>query len=110
MNSNESEAGSTDNDMQPEYDFSGRTGVRGKYYQKLRQGYAIQVQREDGTTLVQHVTRPEGTVTLDPDVREYFPDAESVNTALRTLIHLVPQKKNKRTTTTESAGAKSSIE
>lgn len=106
MNNNTSE--STDDDMQPEYDFSGRTGVRGKYYQKLRPGYTIQVQREDGTTLVQHVTRPEGTVTLDPDVREYFPDAESVNTALRTLIHLVPQKKAKRTTTNEAPRSKSS--
>jgi hypothetical protein len=48
---------SADDDMLPEYDFSGRTGVRGKYYQKLRQGYTIKVQREDGTTLVQHVTR-----------------------------------------------------
>jgi len=108
MNNNESEAESTDNDIRPEYDFSGRTGVRGKYYQKLRQGYTIQVQREDGTTLVQQVTRPEGTVTLDPDVREYFPDAEAVNTALRTLIHLVPQKKAKRTTENEAARSKPS--
>ena len=99
---------SADDDMQPEYDFSGRTGVRGKYYQRLRQGYTIKVQREDGTTLVQHVTRPEGTVTLDADVREYFPDAEAVNTALRTLIHLVPQKKTKRTRETETTKSKSS--
>src|SRR6266496_1198710 len=108
MSNKADEPESTDEDMRAEYDFSGRTGVRGKYYQKLRQGYTIKVQREDGTTLVQHVTRPEGTVTLDPDVREYFPDAESVNTALRTLIHLVPQKKAKRTSTTESTKTKSS--
>ena len=97
-----------DDDMQPEYDFSGRTGVRGKYYQRLRQGYTIQVQREDGTTFVQHVTRPEGTVTLDADVREYFPDAEAVNTALRTLIHLVPQKKAKRIRETDTTKPNSS--
>src|SRR5215211_6595277 len=107
MSNKAHEPESTDDDMQPEYDFSGRTGVRGKYYQKLRQGYTIKVQREDGTTLVQHVTRPEGTVTLDADVREYFPDAESVNTALRTLIHLVPQKKTKRTRETETTKPKS---
>jgi hypothetical protein len=88
---------SADDEMRPEYDFSGRTGVRGKYYQKLREGYTIRIQRADGTTVVQHITRPAGTVTLDPDVREYFPNAEAVNTALRTLIQLVPPKKPKRT-------------
>jgi hypothetical protein len=108
MSNNAPERESTDDDMRPEYDFSGRTGVRGKYYQKLRQGYTIKVQREDGTTVVQQVTRPEGTVTLDADVRAYFPDAESVNTALRTLIHLVPQKKAKRPRATAAARSKSS--
>ncbi len=86
----------TDDNMQPEYDFSGRTGIRGKYYQKLREGYTIKIQRVDGTVLVQNIIRPEGTVTLDPDVREYFPDAEAVNAMLRSLIHLVPSKKPKR--------------
>lgn len=85
-----------DDTMQPEYDFSGRTGVRGKYYQRLREGYTLKIERVDGTTLVQHITHPEGTITLDPDVREYFPDAEAVNTALRTLIHLVAPKKPER--------------
>lgn len=99
---------SIDDDMRPEYDFSGRTGIRGKYYRKLREGYTIKIEREDGTSLVQHITRPEGTVTLDPDVREYFPDAEAVNTALRTLIHLVPSKKPKRTPANTSPKSKSS--
>jgi len=80
--------------MHPEYDFSGKTGVRGKYYQALRQGYTIKIEREDGTTLVQHIVRPEGTVTLDPDVQEYFQDSESVNQALRMLISIVPHKKS----------------
>jgi len=88
--------GGDDDGMLPEYDFSGKTGVRGKYYQALRQGYTIHITKTDGTTVVQHVTRPEGTVTLDPDVQVYFPDAESVNTALRSLIQLIPTKKAKR--------------
>src|SRR5215210_3419412 len=108
MSTKANDAESTDDVMRPEYDFAGRTGVRGKYYQKLRQGYTIKVQRADGTTVVQHVTRPEGTITLDPDVREYFPDAEAVNTALRTLIHLVPRKKPKRTTAPEATKPESS--
>ena len=50
-------------EMLPEYDFRG--GVRGKYAAR----YA------DGTNVV----------LLDPDVAAAFPDAQSVNTALRTL-------------------------
>lgn len=86
-----------EDEMLPEYDFSGKTGVRGKYYKAMRNGYTIKINRQDGTTLVQHITRPEGTITLDPDVQRYFPDAESVNTALRSLIQLVPTKKGKQT-------------
>ena len=108
MSNKVDEPESTDDAMRPEYDFSGRTGVRGKYYQKLREGYSIKIQRADGTTVVQHITRPQGTVTLDPDVREYFPDAEAVNTALRTLIHLIPSKKPKRTPANASRKTKSS--
>lgn len=85
-----------DDDMLPEYDFTGKTGVRGKYYQGMRNGYTIKVHQDDGTTFIQHITRPEGTITLDPDVQEYFPDAESVNAALRSLIRLIPSKKGKQ--------------
>ena len=35
----------------------------------------------------------EGTVTLAPDVREYFPSSKAVNRALRTLISIVPHKR-----------------
>lgn len=92
-----------DGEMLPEYDFSGQTGIRGKYYRQLRAGYTLKVEREDGTNLVQQITRPEGTVMLDPDVREYFADAEAVNTALRGLIHLLPQRKTKHQHTTAAA-------
>jgi len=78
--------------MRDSYDFTGKTGVRGKYYQRLREGYTIAVQQDDGTILRQTVVRPEGTVFLDPDVRAYFPDAAAVNTALRALIDLIPVK------------------
>ena len=81
-----------DEDMLPEYDLSGRLGVRGKYYRALREGYTLKVERTDGTMLVQHIVRPEGTVTLDSDVRAFFPDAESVNATLRALIQLVPTR------------------
>jgi hypothetical protein len=76
--------------MLPEYNFSGMKGVRGKYYQSMRKGYTVRVHNEDGTITVQHFGP---TITLEPDVAEYFPDSESVNNALRTLITLIPDKR-----------------
>ena len=76
-------------DMRPEYDFSG--GVRGKHYKTRMQGYTIKIHKSDGTTVTQHV-KPEKAVRLAPDVREYFPNSQSVNRALRGLILLVPAK------------------
>ena len=46
------------------YDFS--DGVRGKYYEQYQQGTNL--------------------VALDADVCEHFPDSESVNFALRSII------------------------
>ncbi len=91
MNNNNSHVETPDNDMLPEYDFTG--GVRGKHHQEYRQGHTVTIHQADGTTVVQHLTMPEGAIMLDPDVREFFPNAEAVNHALRTLIHLIPQKK-----------------
>ncbi len=51
-------------DMRPEYDFSG--AVRGRYYERFRQSSNV--------------------VLLDPDVSEAFPNSESVNQALRSLV------------------------
>jgi hypothetical protein len=79
-------------DMLPEYDFTGKKGVRGKYYQAYRQGHTVRVLKNNGTARVQYFTLAEGAVMLEPDVREYFPDFEAVNTALRTLITIVPSK------------------
>lgn len=78
--------------MQTEYDFTGKQGMRGKYYQAYRQGHTVRVLKDDGTARIQYFTLAEGAVMLEPDVREYFPDSESVNTALRTLISIVPSK------------------
>lgn len=80
-----------DNDMLPEYDFSG--GVRGKHYQGYREGHTVKIYESDGTIIVQYFTLEEGAVLLEPDVREYFPDSEAVNTALRGLIALIPEKR-----------------
>jgi hypothetical protein len=56
-----------EDEMRPEYDLSQLEGrVRGKYVERYR----------EGTNLV----------LLDPDVAAAFPDAKSVNEALRLLI------------------------
>lgn len=81
-------------DMRPEYDFTSMAGgVRGKYYKAYRAGHTVKIHKADGTTTVQYFTLEEGAVMLEPDVREYFPDSEAVNKALRSLIMLIPQKR-----------------
>ncbi len=84
--------------MRTEYDF--KAGVRGKHYRALQSGYTITIHKADGTTVVKEVKPKKGTVTIEPDVQEYFPDSESVNETLRSLIHLIP---NKRRTTARKA-------
>ncbi len=55
-------------ELRREYDLSElKGGVRSKYIARYRAGTNL--------------------VLLSPDVAEYFPDEQSVNTALRTLIH-----------------------
>jgi hypothetical protein len=78
-----------DDDMLPEYDFTNKKGVRGKYYLGMQKGYTVHIRNEDGTTTIQNFGP---TIRLDTDVAAYFPDSENVNNALRTLIALVPNK------------------
>jgi len=81
------------NDMRPEYDFHG--AVRGKHYKPLHEGYSVHIHRRDGTTEVKQYVLAEGTVMLQPDVREYFPDSDSVNSALRSLVALMAKMPRK---------------
>jgi hypothetical protein len=80
-------------DILPEYNLEGKKGVRGKYARAMKQGYSVRVRNEDGSVTVRDFVSKENTVLLDPDVKAYFPDSESVNRALRSLIKLIPQKK-----------------
>src|SRR3990172_2837198 len=59
-----------DNDLLPEYDFTG--AVRGKYYERYRQGTNV--------------------VLLDPDVAAVFRDSAAVNDTLRRLVSLAEAK------------------
>lgn len=58
-----------------------------------RDSFIVTVHKADGTTDVRQVKPLENSVILDPDVQQYFPDAESVNAALRALIALAPHKR-----------------
>jgi hypothetical protein len=61
-------------EMQSEYDFSG--GVRGKYASRFAKGSAL--------------------VLLEPDVAQMFPDARSVNDALRALASIIRARLRKK--------------
>jgi len=76
-------------DMRTEYDFRG--AVRGKHYKPLHEGYSVRIRQPDGTSEVKRYVLAEGAVLLQPDVREYFPDSESVNCALRSLVALMSE-------------------
>jgi len=75
---------SVGDEMREEYDFS--DGVRGKHYKAYRRGHTVRIHKKNGTVSVQYFTQEEGAVMLDPDVKARFPDSESVNEALRSLI------------------------
>jgi hypothetical protein len=56
-------------DLRPEYDLSKlKGGVRGKYAKRFQKGTNL--------------------VLLSPDVAKYFPDEQSVNDALRSLVNI----------------------
>ena len=80
-------------EMRAEYDFSG--GVRGKHAAAYHEGHTVTIHKKDGATIVQNFKLEEGSIVLAKDVREYFPDAESVNNALRTLISIAPKARKK---------------
>ena len=70
--------------MRTEYDFS--DGVRGKHHKAYRQGHSVKIEKRDGSTEVHYFTPADGSIMLDPDVKQHFPNSESVNKALRSLI------------------------
>jgi hypothetical protein len=84
-------------DMLPEYDFSGKQGERGKYYQAYRQGHSVKIHKDDGTIETHYFTLEDGAVMLEPEVSAYFPDSEAANRALRGLIALIPKANYSKT-------------
>lgn len=61
-----------DPDMLEEYNFRG--GVRGKYVKRYEKGTNV--------------------VVIDADIAEYFPDHDSVNETLRSLVAIIKRQRN----------------
>jgi hypothetical protein len=61
-----------DPDLLEEYDFS--QGVQGKYAKRYAEGTNV--------------------VIIEPDVAKVFPDHDSVNQALRSLVEIIRRQKN----------------
>jgi len=59
-------------DMLREYDFS--QGVRGKYARRYARGSNV--------------------VVLEPDVAKFFPNADAVNSSLRSLAEIIRRRKS----------------
>jgi hypothetical protein len=76
--------------MKREYDLSKMQGERGKYHEAFRSGHTVKIRNKKGEVAVQYFKPEVGAVVLEPDVLKYFPDAESVNATLRSIIHLIP--------------------
>jgi hypothetical protein len=75
----------SDDDLRPEYDLSQLKGrVRGKYYKRAMAGTNL--------------------VLIEPDLAEAFPDAESVNRALRVLRDAARGRSSSTKTRTSSPG------
>jgi hypothetical protein len=62
-------------EMRAEYNFDYAKGVRGKYYKRIQ---------EEGTNVV----------LLDADVQKAFPNSESVNNALRSILRAKRARRN----------------
>ena len=73
-----------DKKMRAEYDFS--DGVRGKHFKAYREGHTVTIKKRDGSIETRCFTEEDGSIMLDPDVKRHFPDSNSVNKALRSLI------------------------
>ena len=52
-------------EMKSEYDFTGRKGERGKYYEAYRRGHTVRIHEEDGTVTTQYFGLDDGAVMLE---------------------------------------------
>ncbi len=80
----QNENNNNENEMRDEYDFS--DGIQGKHYKDYRKGHFIKINKKNGDVETHYFTKEDGSIMLDPDVKCYFHDSESVNKILREYI------------------------
>jgi hypothetical protein len=80
-------------DMRAYYDFS--KGKPNPFAKAMQKGHTVKIHHADGSVTTQKFGPKDDVILLESDVREYFPDSEAVNKALRSLIELVPQKRKR---------------
>ncbi|MGL4609169.1 MAG: hypothetical protein ACRCYY_05700 [Trueperaceae bacterium] len=81
-------------DIKPYYDFS--RAKPNPFAKAMQKGHTVKIRHADGSTTIQKFGPKDDVILLESDVREYFPDAEAVNKALRSLIELVPKKSKQK--------------
>lgn len=96
-----------EDEMLPEYDLRGKTFERGKYYEAYRKGALVRIHHKDGSVTVRPIQAASRAIILDPDVRKYFPDSESVNRTLRSPLALVAKPTRRKKTKSARARAMS---
>jgi len=82
---------STDKDdsTKQEYTIDASKVQRNPYFAARQQGYRVKIHHPDGTLEERDMpAKPDGSITLSPDIRVYFPNSEAVDKALRSLIAL----------------------
>ena len=57
-----------------------------RHFQRYREGHTVRIEKTNGAVEEHHFSLEDGAVVIDPDLRGAFPDAESVNRALRDLV------------------------
>lgn len=68
-----------EDDLKEEYDLSHlKNPIWGKYFQRYQERYSVTIHHEDGTTTVEHFPKQNDIITLDPDVKQYFPNSEKL--------------------------------
>jgi hypothetical protein len=80
-----------------EYDFS--KGIRGKYYQKMKDGYSFRVYSTDKNSPGEEVIDRKIFFRIDDDVSKVFKTSEEVNNALSVLITAFPKTRKRATRT-----------
>ena len=73
-------------EMKPEYDLTGKKGVRGKYAAAYKQGHTVRILNGES------VVDEKFFAAIDADVHEFFRDSKEINKALRGIIASVPPR------------------